>query len=103
MIEHPDIPRTGRGTVGGTGIVLSSPLDLPEGTEVVVSVRVVKAEESDRSAEETLGRMTPAELHGWALRNPEPQSWWDATDNPFLPADAPENQRRRPDDSVEER
>lgn len=109
MVEGTDTQRTGRGTVGGTGIVLDAPLDLPEGTQVVVSVRVLKSanlrqKTNDGSlTADPSGELTDAQLHEWARNNPAPQEWWDSTDNPFLPEDAPENQPRRPEGPIEGR
>ncbi len=75
------------GKVGGPGIVLRTPLDLPEGTEVVVDVRIAPQRSGDDAGEEvevsTL--LTPEQLHEWVLAHPAPQSWWDETDNPFEP------------------
>ena len=88
---HDDITpitRTRQGMVGGTGIVLNTPLDLPEGTEVVVDVRIARQRDSGAAGDEkheVQTSLTPEQLHAWALAHPAPQSWWDETDNPFEP------------------
>ncbi len=75
------------GTIGGSGIVLRTPLDLPEGTEVVVDVRVAGEPRVDAAGaeDEVPTSLTPEQLHEWVLAHPAPQSWWDETDNPFEP------------------
>lgn len=86
---HDDISpitHTRHGTVGGTGIGLHTPLDLPEGTEVVVDVRIAPAPGDDAGEEdEVRTSLTTEQLHEWVLSHPAPQSWWDETDNPFEP------------------
>ncbi len=82
------ITHTRHGTVAGTGIVLHTPLGLPEGTEMVVDVRIAPSRGGDgvhEDQDEVHTSLTAEQIRAWALAHPAPQSWWDETDNPFEP------------------
>lgn len=82
------ITQTRHGTVAGNGIVLQTPLDMPEGTKVVVDVRIAPSrggDNADEEQDEVHTSLTDEQIHAWALAHPAPQSWWDETDNPFDP------------------
>src|SRR5688572_6736066 len=76
------------GSISRGAIIPHEALDLPDGTEVWMRIEVLwraperKARDASGSAAISL---TDEQLHEWALRNPPPQAWWDATDNPSEP------------------
>ncbi len=94
MANPGETPVEARGTVRRGGIVLDPPLDLPEGTEVQVSVQVVRqaparpdADNTDADDDDAPVRpdLTNEQILRWARQHPAPMEWWDATDNPFEP------------------
>lgn len=92
MANPGENPVEARGTIRDGGIVLEPPLDLPEGTEVQVSVQVLRhAPECSNpdlpNAEDPPVRpdLTNEQILQWARQHPAPKEWWDATDNPFEP------------------
>ncbi len=92
MATPDDNSVEGRGTIRHGGIVFDSPLDLAEGTQVLVTVQVL-----DRAPEQGAGArdagndapvrpdLTNEQILQWARQHPAPKEWWDATDNPFTP------------------
>lgn len=91
MVQPTTDELTVRGTIRDGRIVLDVPLNLPEGTAVVFSLRVLspapsaKVSNGDSPEQGSETVLTDAELHEWVTQHPAPQSWWDATDNPFAP------------------
>ena len=85
-------PVEAHGTIRHGGIVLDPPIDLPEGTEVRVSVQVVRhapelLNTNSANADDAPVRpdLTNEQILQWARQHPAPKEWWDATDNPFEP------------------
>ena len=89
MVQQTITTRAALGTIRNGGVVLDGPLDLPDGTKVVVSVA---AGESSPPAS-ALSPYAPAgrtdisneELVRLAEKYPPPKEWLDANDDPFQP------------------
>lgn len=110
MVQATTQQMTVRGTIRGGRIVFDVPLDLPDGTEVTLDIQVIgparstepSAANSPAGPAEVPSVLTDEELHDWVIKHPAPQSWWDATDNPFEPAPAADDrQPARPDAGAE--
>src|SRR5687768_16662152 len=110
MVQATTEQLTVRGTIRGGRIVFDVPLDLPDGTEVTLGIQVISparpaepsAAHSPAEPTEVSTVLTDEELHDWVIKHPAPQSWWDATDNPFEPARPADDKRpARPDGGAE--
>jgi hypothetical protein len=75
---------TERGTIQAGRIVFPTPLDLPEGTEVIVRIEVMAGSKPGAGGKEPPS-MSDESLKQYAREHPAPAEWWDATDNPFEP------------------
>ena len=89
MVQQTITNQSGFGTIRNGGVVLDAPLDLPEGTKVVVSVAVGPGPSPAPAAlTYTPGGRTDIsneELLRLAAKYPPPAEWLDATDDPFKP------------------
>ncbi len=87
MVQQTITNRTGIGTIRNGGVVLDVPLDLPEGTKVVVSVEVSASPAPAAAPYTPAGRtdISNEELLRLAEKYPPPKEWWDANDDPFQP------------------
>ena len=76
--------RTKHGTIRNGGIVLDAPLDLPEGTEVIVIIRAAAGEPPVHGTPYVAGGrtdITNEELIRLAEKYPPPKEWWDGGDD----------------------
>lgn len=90
MVQQTIANRSALGTIRNGGVVLDAPLDLPEGTKVVVSVVPTNPGGPPAPASSPYipgGRtdISNEELLRLAEKYPPPQEWLDATDDPFKP------------------
>lgn len=67
-------------------IVLSEPLDLPDGTSVVVQVKTavkIRVSKTSTKPSRKARPLTSTQLRNLAKKSPPPPEWWNASDNPF--------------------